>query len=292
MERGPCVPDGEDDMSARATLASLSPTAVVQYRHPPDHHHSLAERAKFRGQVRRQVLTCDGCLLCDQQPDVRAPVPFHSSRTPAFTVIGEAPGPDESERGQPFIGRSGKLLRALMTAADIDPDDDVLWANSVSCFPNIEGKIRMPSLAEQSACRGNMFAQIEASYSPYVLLVGAKAFSTFRSDLAVTKDHGRVFVWLDRYIVMGIIHPAAALRGQSGFKKVIAADLAEWHDVVFGGDDPLQWLGETCVKCNETMVAWDRDGVPWCGRHYERWSKMWEKERDRWSNARVEQLTF
>lgn len=275
-----------------------APTFQLRHSPPTD----ALTMAKYRGRIKRQVLTCTECELHRKQPITgpehnpqhHVPVPYHGPASATFAVVGEAPGPEESERGRPFIGKSGKLLRSLMTAVELDPDD-ALWLNTVSCFPNIEGTIRAPSEAEQMACRPNLMDQLACADTKYVLLVGAKAFNAFRSDLQITKHHGRVFLWLETYVVMGIIHPAAALRGKAHFKAVIKDDLAVWRDMVEGGDDPLGFVGEgSCVRCegNSGEVVWvDRDGVPYCGKHRDAFKRTWEKERKRWSNARVEQLS-
>lgn len=271
-------------------------TPAFQLRHTPA--SNVLTQAKYRGQIRRQVLTCEECELHRKQPPTAAPVPYHGPASASFAVVGEAPGPEESTRGKPFIGPSGKLLRSLMTAVDLDPDD-ALWLNTVSCFPNIEGKIRAPSEAEMMACRGNLMDQLACADTKYVLLVGAKAFNAFRSDLQITKHHGRLFVWLETYVVMGVIHPAAAMRGKAHFKQVIKEDLALWRDMVeegVGGGDVLAYVGEgKCVRCEGASggVEWvDRDGVPYCGKHRDAYKRTWEKERKRWSSARVEQLSI
>lgn len=283
--------------AVKLILDTLDARAVTQLNFPQS--PSPAARAKYRARTRRAVLDCTNCQLHRHQPlEVdphgvivpRLPVAYSGPTTARMVVVGEAPGPQESARGVPFIGPSGKLLRTLMREVDIDPEVDVLWCNTVSCFPNVEGKIRAPSEAESLACAGNLLAQVEAAYTPYVLLVGAHALRTFRSDLAVTQHHGRVFIWNEMYVVMGIIHPAAALRGASYYKRTIKEDLATWRDVVFGGDDPLRFLGDACIKCKTEAAEWDRDGVPWCGKHWARGKGQWLKERERFNRPVCEQL--
>lgn len=271
-------------------LAQLDPRGLVQLRTPQS--PSPSARAIYKGKIRKQVLNCANCELHRSQPEDARPVPFSSGKLPMFAVLGEAPGPDESRKGEPFIGPSGRLLRALMSDVGIRASTEVLFTNTVSCFPNIEGAIRPPTESERAFCRGNMFDQIEAGYTNFVLLVGGKALNAFRSDLTVTHHHGRVFIWNELYVVMAIPHPAAVLRGQKQFKQIIKQDLEKWADVVYGDDDPLVHLSRACVKCEgmEEFYAWDRDGVPYCKRHWEQWGRQWEKERRRWLGAKTEQL--
>ena len=282
-------------MSARHPLTSLSPTPLFQLVLPPA--LSRIDIARARGRVRRAVSSCTRCHL---HATPGCPVPFHppsSASSPRFVVLGEAPGPEEARRGRPFIGPSGKLLRALIGEAGFDPDDDVLYANTVSCFPSAGDAgevVRSPSEAEIGACRDNMLAQIEVANTPFVLMVGAKALGAFRSDLSITKHHGRLFVWLDKYAVMGIVHPAAVLRGQRQFKKVIAEDLRQWAGVIAeweSGGDVFKLVGDGCVRCGREGWNYDRDAVVLCEEHVGRFGDLWKKEREKWA-TRVEQLSF
>ena len=50
-------------------------------------------------------------------------------------IIGEAPGAKEEEIGEPFVGRSGKLLDKLLQNAGIDVNQDVYFCNVVKCRP-------------------------------------------------------------------------------------------------------------------------------------------------------------
>ena len=267
-------------------LEALSPSIIAQLRYPED--PTPAERARYRGKVTRQV---KGCTSCELYRQCSSPIPFHGPTTARIIIVGEAPGPDEDVEGRPFVGRSGKLLAALLRESGWDPETDIFFANTVSCFPNTEGKIRAPSPNEALACRRNLLDQLEAAYLGFVVLAGGKATNAFRSDLTVTNHHGEIFVWNDRYIVMPTFHPAAALRGSSAYKGLIRDDLRKLHDIVFGGDNPLSFIGETCFKCKGEATWWDRDAVPMCDAHYKKWGKQWEKERYRWTGDPVIQLT-
>lgn len=274
-------------MSAGNPLAALDPTIIMQLRHLPDPHP--ADRAKFRGRITNEVRSCTNCEL---YKGCNAPVSFRGPKKPRIVVMGEAPGPDEDKHQQPFVGASGKLLNVLLREAGFDPDDDVFYMNTVSCFPNVEGKIRAPSTNEALACRWNMLNQLNAAYTPFVVLVGGKALHAFRSDLTVTNHHGGIFVWLDSFVVMPTYHPAYALRGNSAAKGIIRDDLTKFAAILESGDDPLSHIGEKCFKCGHEATWWDRDAVPMCDAHYKKWGKTWLEERKRWTGEPIIQLTF
>ena len=257
-----------------ALVDMLGARAIVQLRHPQVSPPS--SRALYRGRIKRQLRTCVTCELhktCE-------PVPFRlDTSTPKFVVVTETPNYKADET---------KLLRALMKEVEVDPDD-ALWCSTVAC----SGADRVPDSAREF-CRVNMFDAIECGYVPFVMLVGAGAFRAFRHDLNITNHHGQMFIWLEQYAVMGVTNPAGATGKGKHFKGVIRKDLEFWREIVYGGDDPLAHLGIDCAqpKCTVRDVEhWDRDGVPWCKKHYELYGGQWKKERARW-NVKIEQLSF
>lgn len=262
-------------------LRALSPTIVAQLQHREQ--PTSAERARYRGRIRKQVSLCTNCELHKSS----TPIPFGGHPRARFITLGECPTEHEEKRGRPFRGAPSMLLRALMRDVGIDAEDDVHWCNVASCVPRTGEQLRTPKAEEVMACRPNMLDQLEAAYLPFVLIVGGRALKSFRSDLTAQDHHGQVFVWMDKYVVMPILHPA-----EKSHRVQIREDLSKWHNIVYGSDDPLGWLGETCFKCRMDATMWDRDGVPMCEGHWKKFGKTWEKERRRWTQGAVVQLTL
>lgn len=262
-------------------LEALSPTIVAQLQHRES--PNAVQRAIYRGKIAKQVRGCERCEL----HKCSTPIPFGGPPLTRFITLGECPTELEERRNIPFRDKSSMLLRALMSEADIDPVDDVHWCNVVSCVPRTGERLRTPDAQEVQACRPNLLDQMEAAYLPFVLIVGGRALKSFRSDLTAQDHHGQVFVWMDKYVVMPILHPA-----EKTHQMQIREDLSKWHDIVYGSDDPLGWLGETCFKCRMDATMWDRDGVPMCEGHWKKSGKQWKKERRRWTASAVVQLTL
>lgn len=246
--------------------------AVVEVELIPTAQRTPTLQAMMRARVKNQVLKCTSCALyreCDH-----GPIPYSFTGTlgerPPFVVVGEAPGPDEDRVGRPFVGKSGRLLRAMMAEAGLP---EPAFCNVVSCFPNKGGRVRAPSAAEIEACRGNLMAQLEAIDAPFVLLAGAVAVHQWRQDLTVTETRGQVYVWMRRWAVMPITHPASLLRNPSTVRREeMKADLAQFNELVRYGDgiDPLWRLGDMCIKCGGYVTHYDEEGVPWCETHHKR----------------------
>jgi uracil-DNA glycosylase family 4 len=229
--------------------------------------------ARQRGLIRRRIASCAACGL---RAGCSAPVPFEAPPGPICAVIGEAPGADEDRRGRPFVGPSGKLLRAMLKVAGIEPDE-VLWANTASCRPP---ENRAPTGDEMAACRGNLMDQLDLG-PRYVLLVGATALSAFRSDMKISQVQGQVFVWMGKWVVMPILHPAALLRRRE-LKKPTQDQLAKWSMIVKEEVEALYCLGDRCIRCGDVLDHYDPDGVPYCSTHFPRYGNSWRKERSRW----------
>lgn len=253
----------------------VSPSAIV-----------IASRAGVRASVRE-------CRSCPLSGVPGCPVPAHTahlSEPAKYVIVGEGPGSEECDRGQPFVGPSGRFLKALLTQAGLQPDDGY-WMNVVSCWPQKEPRVtRNPSKQEVAACRPNLEAQLNAAYSQYVLLVGATALRSFRDDLQLKRDHGWVFSWMDKWTVMPIYHPAAILRDRS-YKEPTQKDLSRFARMVNGGPNGLagiELIEDKCVKCEGPVEMYDRDAVPYCGKHWERNKNEWKNQREKWKSPMIQ----
>ena len=137
--------------------------------------------------------------------------------------IGEAPGAEEDARGEPFVGRAGKLLDAMLAAIG-RKRGDVYIANIVKCRPP---RNRDPHTDEIAACSGYLRRQIEA-VSPRLLVATGRVAA--QSLLATTKPIGRLRgrtyrYGEDRLPVIVMYHPAYFLRSPLEKRK-------GWDDLV------------------------------------------------------------
>ena len=127
-------------------------------------------------------------------------------------IIGEAPGAKEEELGEPFVGRSGKLLDKLLQNAGIDISQDVYFCNVVKCRPP---KNRRPTKIEIQENLPWLYQQIKLVNPEIIVLVGAtalEAISKNKSPISILR--GKWINWNGR-LVMPIFHPAYLLRNQS-----------------------------------------------------------------------------
>jgi uracil-DNA glycosylase len=136
--------------------------------------------------------------------------------------VGEAPGRDEDLQGEPFVGRSGKLLDRLVLEELGMHRSQFYIANVIKCRPPDN---RDPRPDEIAACRPYLEAQL-ASIAPTVVITLGN-FATkllLETDLGITKVRGRAYP-RDGWQLVPTYHPAAALRSGGVVIAEMRADL-------------------------------------------------------------------
>ncbi|HEY0650948.1 uracil-DNA glycosylase [Phenylobacterium sp.] len=170
------------------------------------------------------IAAFEGCSLRYEGAATKAVV-FRGDPKAPLVVIGEGPGADEDARGEPFVGRAGKLLDRMLAAAGLD--NRVLITNTVFWRP--PGN-RTPSPAEQAVC-APFLERIIALVQPRMLLLagGASAKALLKREEGILSLRGRWLEWKSadgamELPAMPTLHPAFLLR-QPGAKKRAWQDL-------------------------------------------------------------------
>jgi len=127
-------------------------------------------------------------------------------------IIGEAPGAKEEEIGEPFVGRSGKLLDKLLQNAGIDINQDVYFCNVVKCRPP---QNRRPTKIEIQENLPWLYQQIKLVNPRVIVLVGATALEAIlKIKSRISSFRGKWIDWEDK-LVMPVFHPSYLLRNPS-----------------------------------------------------------------------------
>ena len=127
-------------------------------------------------------------------------------------IIGEAPGAKEEEIGEPFVGRSGKLLDKLLQNAGIDINQDVYFCNVVKCRPP---KNRRPTKIEIQENLPWLYQQIKLVNPSVIVLVGATALeAVLKIKSCISLFRGKWIDWEGK-LVMPVFHPSYLLRNPS-----------------------------------------------------------------------------
>lgn len=118
--------------------------------------------------VREDIGDCTRCRLHKGRKNIVFGV---GNVNPDIMFVGEGPGADEDEQGEPFVGRAGQLLNNMISAMGLKRQD-VYIANVVKCRP--PGN-RTPERDECDTCGPFLLRQIEIIRPKVIVALGAVA---------------------------------------------------------------------------------------------------------------------
>jgi len=75
--------------------------------------------------------TVSGCTACPLAATRKCTVFGVGDRRASWLFVGEGPGAEEDERGEPFVGQAGRLLDNMLSALQMRRGEDVYVANIV-----------------------------------------------------------------------------------------------------------------------------------------------------------------
>ena len=139
-------------------------------------------------------------------------------------LIGEAPGEEEDLKGEPFVGRAGKLLNKILAAIDKNRSDGVFITNVLKCRPPNN---RDPLMSEIDECEPYLKKQIEIIKPKLIVALGKISGNTLLKKNTSLKDMRETIYDYFGTPLKITYHPAALLRN-----PILKKDA--WHD--------FQWI--------------------------------------------------
>jgi uracil-DNA glycosylase family 4 len=177
-----------------------------------------AKAAAF-AELRQRALAC---IKCPHLASSRKTVVFGVGNTDAdLMFVGEAPGADEDQQGEPFVGRAGQLLTKIIEATGLSRED-VYIANILKCRPDTPGQTsgnRKPTPDEMSTCIPFLHEQIDLVRPKVLVALGATAVEgLLGKTVGITKFRGTWQTY--RGIpLMPTFHPSYLLHNQANTEK-------------------------------------------------------------------------
>lgn len=170
-------------------------------------------------ELERHVSACTRCELHRTRTQTVFGV---GNRQAEWMVVGEAPGAEEDRRGEPFVGRAGRLLDEMLRAVGLSRDT-VFIANILKCRPPNN---RDPGAGEAAACRGYLERQIELIAPRLILAVGRiAAQQLLGTEAPLGRLRGRPHRLTQTELpVIVTYHPAYLLRSPGDKRKA-------WEDL-------------------------------------------------------------
>jgi uracil-DNA glycosylase family 4 len=156
--------------------------------------------------IREDIGDCTRCRLHKQG---RKQIVFGVGNPRAeLMFIGEAPGADEDQQGEPFVGRAGQLLNNMIKAMGIRRED-VYIANIIKCRPPNN---RTPERDECETCSPFLMRQIEVIGPKALVALGAVAAKTLLAiNAPMSELRGRWYDFRGSKLAV-TYHPAFLLR--------------------------------------------------------------------------------
>ena len=146
------------------------------------------------------------CVQCPLHATRTKAVPGEGTPSARVMLIGEAPGRDEDQRGQPFVGAAGRFLDQMLAGSSVNRDD-LFITNTVKCRPENN---RPPRKREVDTCTSlYLFEQIELINPALIMLLGSVATKKLLGVNSVNEVRGRVIEHNNRKYLAGY-HPAAS----------------------------------------------------------------------------------
>ena len=177
------------------------------------------EKAAAFAELQKRALSC---VKCPHLASSRKNVVFGVGGIDAqLMFVGEAPGADEDEQGEPFVGRAGQLLTKIIQATGLSRAD-VYIANILKCRPDTPGQSagnRKPTPDEMATCIPYLHEQIDLIRPKVIVALGATAVDgLLGKTVGITKLRGNWQTYRGTPL-MPTYHPAYLLRNQSLSEK-------------------------------------------------------------------------
>ncbi|GAA0550931.1 UdgX family uracil-DNA binding protein [Paractinoplanes ferrugineus] len=171
-----------------------------------------------------------GCEGCELHADATQTVFGRGAPHAKVVFVGEQPGDVEDQKGLPFVGPAGRLLREAVDDAGLDPAD-LYITNAVKHFRfELRGTRRIhqsPGPAHITACRPWVVAEFALLEPQIVVILGATAGKALMGpSFRVTQQRGHLMPWpasahhpadfpVAEAQALATIHPSAVLRADN-----------------------------------------------------------------------------
>ncbi|MDX2219604.1 MAG: uracil-DNA glycosylase family protein [Burkholderiales bacterium] len=226
----PAAPKGSTQLESARQRIEVAAPPVVRREVPPPRPTAPASRPPATPQVvapaaplvrrapapglgqadwtslRAQVAACTACGLCQQRTQT---VFGTGAESGPWMFVGEGPGMEEDQQGEPFVGQAGKLLDAMLASIQLSRETNVYIANVVKCRP--PGN-RTPTPDEANACADYLDRQIDLVSPKLIIALGKTAATRLTGqEASLASQRGKDFSYRG-YPVLVTYHPAYLLR--------------------------------------------------------------------------------
>ena len=194
--------------------APARPSAVAPFAQAPSLFETSDRIAGDTFQLIRETIgDCTRCKLHKARTNIVFGV---GSMKAELVFVGEGPGHDEDIKGEPFVGRAGKLLTQMIEAMGLRRED-VYICNVVKCRPP---ENRLPEKDEITTCSPFLFRQIDVIRPKVICCLGSCASQTLlQTTQGISRFRGEWFDFRGSKLI-ATYHPAYLLRNPNAKGEV------------------------------------------------------------------------
>jgi DNA polymerase len=179
--------------------------------------HKNSRSAETLKDIRTDLGDCRRCKLSEQRKNIVFGAGNPNAR---LIFVGEGPGHEEDQRGEPFVGAAGRLLTKIIEAMNFTREQ-IYICNIIKCRP--PGN-RNPMPEEIKACSPFLRRQISSIKPDFICALGAFAAQTLlETNVPISKLKGRFHDYMG-IKVLPTYHPAYLLRNP-GKKRDVWEDM-------------------------------------------------------------------
>ncbi len=205
------------DGSTRLPRASI--TSLHLLRQPSPAVSRPNGQAELLAPIRARVSVC---TKCPHLAASRTQTVFGVGNPDAeLMFIGEAPGAEEDAKGEPFVGRAGRLLTRIIETMGFTRDE-IYIANVLKCRPDMPAGSsgnRPPTPQEMATCLPYLSEQIEIIRPKVIVALGATAVEGLLGTRGTMRDLRGKWHSHQQTPLMITYHPSYLLRNQSPAEK-------------------------------------------------------------------------
>jgi len=189
------------------------------------HYHDTFDSHIILNDYYESIKDCKKCTLSKSRNNLVFGI---GNPEADIVIVGEAPGKNEDLEGEPFVGRSGKLLDKILDSIDLNREK-VFILNVLKCRPP---KNRNPKPSEIEKCEPFLKKQLEIIKPKLIIALGRISAITLLRKKDSLKDMRNKIHKYEGIDLIVTYHPAALLRNPN-YKK------PTWDDFSFIRDEYL-----------------------------------------------------
>lgn len=173
--------------------------------------------------IANEILSCTRCPLYQER---QRAVPGEGSPHARIMLIGEAPGAQEDIQGQPFVGRSGKILDNALRNAGLKREE-LFITSVVKCRPPNN---RLPRKIEVETCvEAHLRRQLRVIQPANICILGGVSAKALLGETNLSSIRGRL-IQRD-HLYFPTYHPAAAGRNPA-WRMLFESDLVNLRSLI------------------------------------------------------------